>query len=421
MKKIFIYIILTNIFIVSYTQNLIMNSDFEDYTYYFIATSCNDTIYKPTYWYNPTYYSTLWYLSTIHNTCIGNNGIWAGVPQNMWGYRWAYSGNAYVLMGSSVYLPEYPDRNQRPASLQTELIEPLTIGKKYCVSFWISYPENYPEQQLCSSFNYSKQVGALFSTYKKIFIGNEYDYLPPGGLPVQIENNKENWLDTTGWYLVSGSFVADSNYRYMTLSHFKPDSLLESVVLCPYDYTQGVYIDMVSVYDCTGHTYTANAGGNKSICVGERVSLGTDNDSRRQYFWSPGIEFADSTEANPSVSPTQTTTYYLRVIDEFVQESYDTVTVEVLYCNIFIPNIFSPNGDGQNDVLYVRGQGISQLHFVVYNRWGQQVFESRDINHGWDGTFQGQKAEIGVYGYFVSGVVEDGKMVSKRGTVTLVR
>jgi gliding motility-associated-like protein len=178
---------------------------------------------------------------------------------------------------------------------------------------------------------------------------------------------------------------------------------------------------MVALYDCTNHNYKCNAGGNKKMCAGESVVLGTDDDSRRQYRWSPAVGLSDSTAAKPLASPTETTTYYLYVIDEFVQESYDTVTVEVIYCDIFIPNIFSPNGDGQNDVLYVRGQGIEQLSFVVYNRWGQKVFETKDPNHGWDGTINGKPAETGVYVYHVNAVLHDGLVVSRHGDVTLVR
>jgi gliding motility-associated-like protein len=180
-------------------------------------------------------------------------------------------------------------------------------------------------------------------------------------------------------------------------------------------------MDMVALYDCTGHNYKCNAGGHKKICIGESVQLGTDEDNRREYHWSPATGLSDTTAARPTATPTETTTYYLYVIDEFLQESYDTVTVEVVHCDIFIPNIFSPNGDGQNDVLYVRGQGIEQLTFVVYNRWGETVFETKDPNHGWDGTFKGKPAEAGVYVWHVEARLEDGLEVRRSGNVMLTR
>ncbi len=88
---------------------------------------------------------------------------------------------------------------------------------------------------------------------------------------------------------------------------------------------------------------------------------------------------------------------------------------------LYIPNIFSPNNDGQNDKLFVRGQQIESLHFIIYNRWGNLVYESNDINHGWDGTQNGKKSETGVYVYRAEVTFKDGETLVKRGNVTLVR
>lgn len=87
---------------------------------------------------------------------------------------------------------------------------------------------------------------------------------------------------------------------------------------------------------------------------------------------------------------------------------------------IFIPDIFSPNGDGNNDVLYVRGFGIGRIEFVVYNRWGQEVFRSNDQRKGWDGTFNGQPASTGSYFYSFKGYVGD-TVIEKSGEIALIR
>jgi gliding motility-associated-like protein len=225
--------------------------------------------------------------------------------------------------------------------------------------------------------------------------------------------------------LVTGSFIADGGEKYITIGNFLPDSLTPYIQFrennTSYVGTSEYLIGFVGVYDCTGHDFTCNAGENKRICSGEVVQLGTDEDSRRQYQWSPGKGLSDSTTARPLAAPTETKTYYLYVIDEFLQQSYDTVIVEVVNCDIFIPNIFSPNNDGLNDVLYVRGEGIAQLSFVIFNRWGEKVFETSDPHHGWDGTFKGKQAETGVYVYMVNVTLENGQTVKRSGNVTLVR
>ena len=88
---------------------------------------------------------------------------------------------------------------------------------------------------------------------------------------------------------------------------------------------------------------------------------------------------------------------------------------------IFVPNAFSPNGDGNNDVLFVYGNTIQTMKLVIYNQYGQKVFESRDQHTGWDGTMNGRMQPVGVYVYYLEATLQDGKKVNKKGSITLIR
>jgi gliding motility-associated-like protein len=88
---------------------------------------------------------------------------------------------------------------------------------------------------------------------------------------------------------------------------------------------------------------------------------------------------------------------------------------------VFIPNIFSPNGNGQNDVLYIRGENIKEASLSIYSRWGEKVFESKDITKGWDGTYKGKPCAAEAYAYYVTITFTDGTFVQKKGNITLVR
>jgi gliding motility-associated-like protein len=92
-----------------------------------------------------------------------------------------------------------------------------------------------------------------------------------------------------------------------------------------------------------------------------------------------------------------------------------------LTLNVFVANVFSPNGDGFNDVLHLKGKGISQFLFTIYDRWGEKVFETTDISIGWDGNFKGKPMDPGVFVYYVTGKLENGDAINKKGNVTLLR
>ncbi|WP_448701518.1 gliding motility-associated C-terminal domain-containing protein [Mucilaginibacter sp. AW1-3] len=89
--------------------------------------------------------------------------------------------------------------------------------------------------------------------------------------------------------------------------------------------------------------------------------------------------------------------------------------------DIYVPNAFTPNGDGNNDVVYVHSEGIKTLNFYVYNQWGQMIFSSAEKNNGWDGTYKGAKEPLGVYTYFLKAVMNNGHEVNKKGTITLLK
>ncbi len=117
--------------------------------------------------------------------------------------------------------------------------------------------------------------------------------------------------------------------------------------------------------------------------------------------------------------PAQSSRYFF---DDFVLcICEDTIPPEKPEPYVYIPNIFSPNGDGQNDVFRVRSENIETMHLTVYNRWGEKVFESQSQNDSWDGNYKGKPCSPGVYVYHTTILFDDGTETSRKGNVTLVR
>jgi gliding motility-associated-like protein len=88
---------------------------------------------------------------------------------------------------------------------------------------------------------------------------------------------------------------------------------------------------------------------------------------------------------------------------------------------LFVPNAFTPNGDGQNDALYVRFQGsVDRLDFKIYNRWGELVFATDNKDIGWDGIFQGKLQSTDVFGYYLE-LECDQEIITQQGNITLAR
>ncbi|MCX6311530.1 MAG: PKD domain-containing protein [Bacteroidetes bacterium] len=174
-------------------------------------------------------------------------------------------------------------------------------------------------------------------------------------------------------------------------------------------------------YMVVGAQNNVDAGAYVTIAIGNSTTLNASG-GVGTYSWSPATGLSCTSCQSPLASPTVTTTYTVSYTNAFGCMSTDTVTVDVIIAySIFIPSAFSPNGDNVNDILWVRGAGIKTLNFVVYDRFGEKVFESSNINDGWDGTFHGKDMNTGIYVWYVNADFYDGTTQTLKGDVSLVR
>ena len=145
------------------------------------------------------------------------------------------------------------------------------------------------------------------------------------------------------------------------------------------------------------------------------------------YSWAPTSTLSCSFCQNPVAFPVNTTDYYLMITDSLGCKTSDMVTITVdKNATLYIPDVFSPNGDGENDFFFVQGKGIAFVSVVVYDRWGEKMFESlsteaNDKLLGWNGYYKGKPVNAAVFIYVVTGRYIGGAEFSKAGDFTLVR
>ncbi len=164
-----------------------------------------------------------------------------------------------------------------------------------------------------------------------------------------------------------------------------------------------------------------------SIIVGEWIYLDLGNSYQVSYEWTPLIGISNPESSNPSFQPMESTQYFLQV-DAYANDIlcftyHDSLFVDVFWeFTLDVPSVFSPNGDGINDELFVRGWGILELiEFSVFNRWGERVYFSQNLKEGWDGYYKGVAQPGDSYYFQVKVKTFDNRILGKEGLCTLIR
>lgn len=147
------------------------------------------------------------------------------------------------------------------------------------------------------------------------------------------------------------------------------------------------------------------------------------------YQWEPSTWLNNAFSPSATSTPLEDITYTITIIDtrpEGFCEKKVSVTIKVFEAicgepNIFVPNAFTPNGDGENDRVLVFGGGITSMDFKIFNRWGELVFETTEQARGWDGTYKGKMSEPAVFVFHLQVRCGDGQDYFTKGNITLIR
>ena len=317
MRKKVHYIVLIFLYIIgkANAQNLVPNYSFE------ALSCCTGRMDCINDWFVPNYSSpdhlSLCFWETYHFD------TWS-VPNNNWGYQYPHNGNGYVFIGSSLI----PSLNfQYNEYISNKLIQPLKKDHRYCVEFYISVTEY--------SDCFFDDVGAFLSKDSLPLPSDSLSAIQHYYLDAQVSNPSGNILtDTAHWIRISGSFISAGGERFITIGSFRrPENIHFINYGIPTEFYPGLFIDDVSVYECNNPDFPANAGGNKSICPGDSVQLGTTNYEYYKFKWYPKTGLSDTTSGTPWVKPLVTTTYYLQQTNFFDTLTTDNVTIYVNDCS----------------------------------------------------------------------------------------
>jgi len=165
-----------------------------------------------------------------------------------------------------------------------------------------------------------------------------------------------------------------------------------------------------------------------TIVIGQGFVLSTNQSPDLLYFWDgpgiinpnlPVITAIPSSAGSYSYAVTVTNNQGCRLMG--IISSLIVINPPCNMEDIFIPDAFSPNGDGQNDELFVYGNFISSMELRIYNRWGEEVFSTQDQNKGWDGTYEGKELSPDVFGYYLRVECPPDKSYFTKGNITLFK
>jgi gliding motility-associated-like protein len=227
---------------------------------------------------------------------------------------------------------------------------------------------------------------------------------------------------TIKWYTPGGQLDSTSQ-TYPIICYNTPGTYTVSMAVTnPYGYDSIIKVNYINVVD------TPNTDALRDTCIRYGSSVQLYGIQAAYYQWnSVGTNTPTGLSCyqcpSPIANPTVTTTYVLTGYNSKNCKYNDTLQVCVIPdCgDMFVPNAFSPNDDGMNDILYVRGKCLKNFTFQIFNRWGEKVFETSDQNMGWDGTFNGEPMNTAVFVYRLEGTTFEEEPYKMKGNVTLIR
>lgn len=164
-----------------------------------------------------------------------------------------------------------------------------------------------------------------------------------------------------------------------------------------------------------------------TLFLTESTTLHATEIANATYHWTPEEDIRSPRKPSTDVTPSDTSSnYVVCVTDSLGCSVSDTVSIHciIVNCgegNIFIPNAFTPNNDGVNDLFCITGENIVEFHLMIFTRWGELIYESNQLDECWDGRYKDNWCMSGVYAYVCQITCEAGIETQFKGNITLIR
>ncbi|MGZ8553650.1 MAG: PKD domain-containing protein, partial [Chitinophagaceae bacterium] len=237
---------------------------------------------------------------------------------------------------------------------------------------------------------------------------------------VAIADTLTNWQ----WNFGNGQTSTQQNNTatFATAGNYAIKLTTTNKIGCSSDTTKNIYVVPLPTAVPVQDPLTIAVG------IGANIVMTYTGDIT-SYNWIPTTRLSCTNCPAPFANPQKTTKYTVQVEDRHGCTNSGDITV-IVVCgkdNFFVPNTFSPNGDGRNEVFYPKGTGLFRIKSMrVFNRWGEVVFEKKefpanDPSAGWNGTYKGKPASPDAYIYTMEILCENNTVIPVKGNVTLLR
>lgn len=239
------------------------------------------------------------------------------------------------------------------------------------------------------------------------------------GVFIQPDTSIVTWM----WNFPNGNSSSLQNpvsQTYTTAGNFLVRAIATNSSGCKDTTTQNILVHALP---------TVTMPGTMTIQNGFPVTIpATYSSGVQSWAWTPATGLSCTNCATPDAGPSFNTAYRVTFTDSNSCRNFGDIYVVVICknTNLFIPNTFSPNGDGSNDVFYPRGTGLSRVKSLrIFNRWGEIVFEKQDfpVNNaaaGWNGFYKGRKPQADVYIFQAEIFCENGEIITLNGNISLI-
>lgn len=227
----------------------------------------------------------------------------------------------------------------------------------------------------------------------------------------------------------SGPLIYNWSPKPSTFIYVSPDSSRAAVTL---DTSQSFIFNVKDNYGCNFSVFDtmrvfvappipAFAGNDTNALLGKPHQLKASGGVG--YEWSPAGPLNNAHIANPKATLYTDTYFRVTVSDSYGCKAFDDIFIKVYEGPAYyLPNAFTPNGDGLNDIFMPEPVGIKFTdYFMIFNRFGETIFQTREWHKGWDGTYKGKPSSPGTYVWIIKGRDENGNPMEFKGTVNLIR